>query len=301
MKKLLLGMLAIVALVATSCENNLEQGVNGGKTSVVTLNVTSPQIDTRAYSDGESATKLQYAVYDSNGNILSGLTVTNDEIHIRKNITLQLTTGNTYSVIFWAAHPNAPYTVNLEDKTMEVSYDNATCNDETRDAFYCYTSFTVTGAMEVDVELKRPFAQLNIGTNDYATSTTAGYTVTNSKIEVPAYKTLNLETGVVSGLETVVYNYNAIPVGETFPVENYEYMAMAYVLMAADKEVVDLSFSYYANNENDAHSRSVGSVPLQRNRRTNLYGSLLTSGVVFDVVIKPGYDGEDYNSELLPL
>ena len=300
MKKLLLGVLAIAAMIATSCESNLEN-VKAGKTSAVTLSVTSPQIDTRVYSDGTTATHLQYAVYDASQNILDSFTVTNGVINISTQVTLQLTTGNTYYVLFWAAAPNAPYTVDLENKTMTVDYTGAKCNDEARDAFYCYKSFTVTGAMEVDVELKRPFAQLNIGTNDFVASTKAGYTVTKSKISVPAYSTIDLATGAVSDMTTATFDYEAIPAGEAFPVENYEYLAMSYVLMAADPETVDVTFSYYANDEANSHSRSVGSVPLQRNHRTNLYGTLLTSGVMFNVVIKPGYDNDDHNLEVLPL
>ena len=108
MKKLLLGVLAIVAMVATSCESNLEQGVNGGETSTVTFNVTSPELNTRVYSDGTTATHLQYAVYDAQQNILDAFTTTNETINLQKQVTLQLTTGNTYYVLFWAAAPGAP-------------------------------------------------------------------------------------------------------------------------------------------------------------------------------------------------
>lgn len=301
MKKLLLGVLAIVAMVATSCESNLEQGVNGGETSTVTFNVTSPELNTRVYSDGTTATHLQYAVYDAQQNILDAFTTTNETINLQKQVTLQLTTGNTYYVLFWAAAPGAPYIVDLENKTLEIDYTGAKCNDETRDAFYCYKSFTVTGAINVDVELKRPFAQLNVGTNDFATSTTAGYTVKYSKVSVPSYKNLNFATGEVSNLQTVEYGFNLLPENESFPVANYEYLAMAYVLMAADAENVDLTFSYYAKSEDDQKTRAVGSVPMQRNHRTNLFGTILTSDVVFDVVIKPGYDNDDHNVVLQPL
>ena len=301
MKKLLFGVFAIVALIATSCESNLEQGVKAGETSVVTLNVASPEVSTRLYSDGTTATHLQYAVYDAQQNILDSFTVTDGTINLQTQVTLQLTTGNTYYVLFWAAAPNAPYAVDLENKTMTVDYTGAKCNDENRDAFYCYKSFTVTGTMTVDVELKRPFAQLNVGTNDFATSTLAGYTVTNSKIVVPAYSTLDLATGAVSNQTTVTFDYNVIPAGESFPVDNYEYLAMTYVLMAADAENVEVSFSYYAVNDTDSKTRSIGSVPMQRNRRTNLYGTLLTSDVLFNVVIKPGYDNDDHNVVLQPM
>jgi hypothetical protein len=67
---------------------------------------------------------------------------------------------------------DAPYTVTFADEIanakMEVNYTGIKSNDETLDAFYAVKQFTVNGAQTETVELRRPFAQLNIGTNDYA-------------------------------------------------------------------------------------------------------------------------------------
>ena len=143
MKKILFGMMA-AAVLATSCAKELQDVAAGDAT--VTFTVGTPEIATRAYSDGATATKLQYAVYDETENELIDLRVTNAEIHGSTTVKLQLTTGNTYSVIFWAAAEDAPYAVDFAEKTMTVNYDNAVSNDEARDAFYKYHTFTVTGA-----------------------------------------------------------------------------------------------------------------------------------------------------------
>ena len=92
MKKLFLGMLAIVAMIATSCQQEVDLGVNAGETATVSFNVGTP---TRAYSDGTTATHLQYAVYDAAGNELTDLTVTDGEIHGSTTVNLQLVTSNT--------------------------------------------------------------------------------------------------------------------------------------------------------------------------------------------------------------
>ena len=47
---------------------------------------------------------------------------------------------------------------------MTVDYNGAASNDETRDAFYKYHTFTVKGAQTETIELRRPFAQLFGGT-----------------------------------------------------------------------------------------------------------------------------------------
>ena len=295
MKKILLGVVAIVAMIATSCQQESNLGVKAGKTATVSINLNTPEIASRVYSDGTTATALQYAVYNAEGNELTDLTVVDETINLTKQIDLQLTTGNEYTLIFWAAAPNAPYTVDfggkLSNATMTVDYTNALCNDENRDAFWVYHTFTVTGTMELSLELKRPFAQLNVGTNDYAKSTSAGYTVTQSKIEVPAYKKLYLATGLVDEETVVTFDFANIPQGETFPVAGYDYMAMNYILMSADKVVREVTISY-TDGVTPKTRPTVGSVPLQRNYRTNLFGQLLTGNVKVNVEIKPEYDDE---------
>ncbi len=293
MKKILFVLSAFAMLFATSCQNDQGFDTTAGETSTVTFAVETPEIATRAYSDGLTATHLQYAVYDAAGNELTDLKVTDATINGSTTVNLQLTTGNTYSVIFWAAAEGAPYTVDFAAKTMTVDYTNATSNDEARDAFYKYHTFTVTGAQTETIELRRPFAQLNIGTADYAASTSAGYTPTQSAVTVKnIYSTLNLADGTVNGSAEVTFGSAAIPTTETFPVAGNEYLAMNYLLVDATKEVVDVEFTYTDAN-NDAKTRTVGSVPVQRNYRTNIYGQLLTSDVDINVEIKPEYDDDN--------
>ena len=292
MKKILFGMMAAAVLAASCAKELIEEPVLNDEAKV-TFSVNTPEIATRAYSDGMTATVLQYAVYDENGKELTALTKTDATINGSTTVELQLTTGNTYSVIFWAAAEDAPYAVDFAEKTMTVNYDNAVSNDEARDAFYKYHTFTVTGAQTETIELKRPFAQLNIGTADYTASTNAGYTPTQSSVTVPVYTTLNLASGDVDGQVTKTFALANIKKDETFPVAGNEYLAMNYLLVASDKEVVDVEFTY--TNGADAKTRTVGSVPVQRNYRTNIYGNLLTSQVDIKVEIVPEYEEPDYS------
>ena len=292
-KRILIGMMAAAMVLAPSCQNDLDLAQNAGEAAVVTFSVGTPEIATRSFSDGQTATVLQYAVYDAAGNELKDLTVTDAEIHGSTTVNLQLTTGNTYSVIFWAAAENAPYTVDLNAKTMTVDYTNAVSNDENRDAFYKYHTFTVSGAQTETIELKRPFAQLNVGTNDFTASKKAGYAPAYSYVKVPVSTVLNLVDGTVDQAGAVEFALAAIPTGETFPVSGYEYISMNYLLVAADKEVVDVTFGYSENAQTVEKTRTVGSVPVQRNHRTNIYGQLLTSDVDVNVEIEPDYDEDD--------
>ena len=284
-------MAAAFAMVACQTDIN-EVGVAGGEVDV-TFEVGTP---TRAYSDGKTATVLQYAVYEGTTE-LEALThsVENgkaETINIRKDVSFKLVTGNKYTVIFWAAAPEAPYTVDFGAKTMTVDYTDVVCNNENLDAFYAIHEFTVNGAQTETIELRRPFAQLNIGTNDYAKATEAGYTPVNSAVKVTnVYKTLDLWEGGVGEPVEILFDYNTIAKSEIFPYDdtNYDYLAMNYLLVPADKEVVDIEFGY-KEETGDAKTRTVGSVPVQRNHRTNIYGQLLTSDVDINVVIVPEYD-----------
>ena len=288
----------LATLFAASCAKELVEAPVLNEEAKVTFSVNTPEIATRAYSDGTTATVLQYAVYNEAGEILPNLTKTDATINGSANVELQLTTGNTYSVIFWAAAEEAPYTVDFGAKTMTVDYDGALSNDEKRDAFYKYHTFYVTGAQTETIELKRPFAQLNIGTADYAASTSAGYTPTASTVTVKnVFSTLNFATGAVDGETSVTFGENAIPTSETFPVLGYEYLAMNYLLVATDKDLVEVEFTY--TDGSNAKTRTVGSVPVQRNYRTNIYGNILTSEVDFNVVIKPEYNEPDYEADEL--
>ena len=285
MKKIFFGMLAIVAMIATSCQQETDLGVNVGETATVSFNVGTP---TRAYSDGTTATELEWAVYDANGVLLSEIGGTK-AINLSTTVELQLVTGNQYTVLFWAEAANAPYEFDAATKTVTVDYTNATSSVEAYDAFYACHPFTVNGAQTETVELKRPFAQLNIGTNDYLAAANAGYTVTEAKVKTSVYTTLNLANGEVDGEQTVEFGYAAVPTTETFPVAGYEYMAMNYLLVSADKALVDVEFAY--TNGTAEKVRTVGSVPVQRNYRTNIYGQLLTSDVDINVTIEPEYAG----------
>ena len=295
-KNLLFAMAAGAMLFATSCQNDLDVMGNVGNEALVSFTVTTPEMVTRAYSDGTTADVLEYAVYNAAGEQLTALRGT-QAIDISTNVELQLATGNKYTVLFWAAAPNAPYTVDFAGKTMTVDYNGALSNDEARDAFYAKHTFTVTGAQTETVKLYRPFAQLNIGTADYEASEKAGYVPTKSQVKVATYSTLNLWDGTVAGDVTCTYAFAGIPTNEEFPVDGYDYLAMNYVLVGA-KQVVDVEFAY-TDEASEAKTRTVGSVPVQRNYRTNIYGNLLTSMVDINVEIVPEYNEPAYEADAL--
>ena len=292
MKKFIFVILAIVAMVATSCQQPDDLAVNGGEVATVTVNVGASQMS-RAFSDGTLATNLQYAVY-SNGTELEGLRKTDATISTSgTNVKLELATNKTYTIVFWAAAEGAPYTLNFGNHTVEVDYNGAECNDEARDAFYaCIKDLTVTGPQTLTATLRRPFAQINVGTNDIEAAKKAGLVPSTSEVVVNGVcNTLDLVSGEANGLVDASFDAKAIPVGEEFPVTGYGYLAISYVLVGNSESTHDVTFTIKAE-DNTEISRTVGAVPMRANYRTNIYGKLLTNSTDVNVDINPGFGGD---------
>ena len=309
MKKILFGMFAATALLLASCsQGDFRAGQNGDEANVM-VTLTTPQITSRAYSDGTTATHLQYALYDVTSGTATRLdkyTVTDETINISKQINFKLVNGHTYRFVFWAAATNADgiYTVEFAEQAATFNIDYTTnadffkANLEDLDAFYVTEDVKVTGDIQKTFELRRPFAQINVGTNDYADAAAVGYTPDFSQLVVSnAYSTLDLFSGEVSNPTKVEYSWNVINREESFPHEpdTYEYMAMAYVLTGAEEaELVTVGFDYKNFNDGKVESHTFGSVPVQRNFRTNIFGSILTSDVDVNIIIEPDYSDPDF-------
>ena len=208
---------------------------------------------------------------------------------------LQLTTGKEYKIVFWAANANAPYTLD-DNGVVTVDYTNIKANDESLDAFYRCYEYKAGDNVENPIKLYRPFAQLNVGTNDMEAAAKTGFNKaaaqTVVKVSGIANK-LNLLDGSVDGDAEVTYKLNAIPEGETFPKAGYDYLSMDYLLVGKEaKSNVDVNWQITdgANTIN----RTFANVPVQGNYRTNIYGALLTSTTDFNVQIEPAFNTPDY-------
>lgn len=303
MKRYLLSTftIAAAALLMTSCNDEMDNGLKTGDEGTVTFTAQLPsEMGTRAFADGLTAKHLQYAVYEAGQS--TPLKVFGDETtvvgeaemnNLKQTVSLKLTTGKTYDVIFWAADNSAkkPYTFDPLTQTVKITYTNVYSNNDICDAFFKKETITVSGNQNVDVKLTRPFAQVNIGTDDFDAATIAGLNLTQTQVKATAGDILNLATGKMEGTEaTRTFKMKAIPTADdgAFPVAGYKYLLMAYIPISDTKETVDMTFGYNGKST----FRSFTNVPLQRNYRTNIYGSLLTNSVDFNVVIEPAFSGE---------
>lgn len=336
-KKLFLGMFAAAGmLLATSCSNDELDVVQSGNEAQVTFSLAAEGgIATRAISDGTGADLLYYAIFDADGKLITtingstaGLLKKEDAFpngSKEDNVEVTLAKGQKYTAVFWAQDEDCKaYTVSAETDGLKVAVDyEGNNNDETRDAFFKTVEFTVNGNQTIDVELKRPFAQINVGVykTDWEAAVKSGIEIEKSSVVIKdAATSINLLTGEVGDETTdveVSYLSNTIP-NEDLKVdlngdkdyddenEKYKWLSMSYILVAdrnADNvngvlgderdalESLQYTFSPKSGNE-ITFGDGLNSVPVQRNWRTNILGQILTGNIEFNIRINPIFDGD---------
>lgn len=324
-KKLFFGMfVAAGMLLATSCSKDELETAQSGNEAQVTFSLgLEGRIATRAnISDGSGANQLVYAVFNGEGERISGIEqVTKENANFPETVTLALAKGQTYKVAFWAQNSNCTAYKVDENMNVEVSYEGVN-NDETRDAFFKTTdAFTVTGPTSMDVTLKRPFAQINVGVDeaDWNAAVKSGVTINQSSVVIKNAATkINLVTGAVSDPTEVTYSLATIPAEFAEPEdlkvdvdgdgekETYKWLSMSYILVDDESEtegvqgaqkatLEGLEFTFQPKNGNNITLKDgLNSVPVQRNWRTNILGKLLTGDIKFTIYIDPEYNKDDY-------
>ena len=333
-KKLFLGMFAAVGmLLATSCMNDELDLVQSGDEAQVTFSLgLEGGISTRAISDGTKADKLVYAVYKLNANgepELQNVVGTTNGQFVKTdfksgdNVSITLAKGQTYQVAFWAQDEDCK-AYDTDDLTaVEVKYKNedgtdAANNDELRDAFFKTVEFEVAGDKSIDVVMKRPFAQINVGVDaeDWDAAVASGIEIKKSAVVVKnAANTINLLTGAISGEQDVTYTINAIPAEDLMvdadgdgTKEAYHWLSMSYILVNdthdVDEDTDGTIGDYRTNLESLEYTftpasgnaiefaEGLNNVPVQRNWRTNILGKILTGDIQFNITIDPAYDDD---------
>ncbi len=312
MKKIIFASAAALStLLMVSCSNEDMPNAQGDE-SVVAVSVKLPDgLQTRDYGDGFKATRLTYAVYEhgkkqplavcTDGTNQTATVGHATMVNLETTLSLRLTTGKSYDFVFWADTPDSQvYTFDAAGQTITANYETD-ANVENLDAFFtAKTGYKVAGDATISAQLRRPFAQVNILTDDLAANKNAGFDTQMSSLRVQDVpNTLNLLTGVTSGEGEVSFAAASLPTGTVMINDKaYEYVGMNYILVPAAKTTRDMEFTVYSATD-ESQSFNFNSVPTQRNYRTNIYGSLLTNGIDVKVEILPGFEGE-YNGYPFP-
>lgn len=333
MKKLNYLVLGAAGLLLASCaQDGFNAPSNDGNFFV---KVQLPgDLGTRAlYGQGYAANELFYYVYECNeaGAVESITPVVEGSTtfptgSLETEVGFSLANGKYYQMAFFAASSQAiiqkVYIVDPAAATISVDYEKMvypTNNVDGYDCFYqLYFTGMIGGAMTSNsptVELYRPVAQINWGTNDYAEKavtndnafgTNPAGTIT-ATFTADIFTKFNMLTNTVDGnslKQDVTIPAMNVPSldGYTFPVAGYQYLAMQYVLAPRNSEdnSVDGGWLYDVNlnveNAGKTHNVAIAvdNCPLQANWRTNIYGSLLTDNFNVNVIKEPNFVGE-YN------
>ena len=328
--KFYLAMFAAAGMLSvTSCTHEELYDVPDSQIGKVSFSLgLENAVGSKAISDGTGAKQLVYAVYNANGELITGMSGADNngqfvkanafDAQLNANVNISLAKGQTYSIAFWAQNPNCT-AYNTQDLTAVTIDYNGVDNDESRDAFFASETFTVDGDLQIDVTLQRPFAQINVGVTpeDWQNAVASGIEISKSSVVIEnAANTINLLTGAVSGEETVTYTLNTIP-DETLYVEtdatsdgmeSYNWLSMSYILVAdatdtdtdndgtlgdARATLESINFTFVPTSGNAINfAEGLNNVPVQRNWRTNILGRILTGNIQFNITIDPVYDGD---------
>ena len=296
MKKYFLSIVALAGMLfATSCQESLVEPQMEGPT---TFTVQLPDaMGTKAIGDASSVNKLFVDVY-SNGNSIfkKSQEITNGST----TVSLDLIKGQEYQIVFWAQKDNSY--VKEGDALAEISIPTDFHNNESGAAFYAYETFEIDGNAKT-VTLRRPFAQLNLGTTSASLETNAGNVVLEtSKVTFVTETATRFNTLEGKGTHPSQREYSAnisLFEGEKLTLANgdeYVYVSMDYLPVVENKAVVELGVEITTNLGTITHNFT--NVPIQKNYRTNIVGNLISSKTDFVVEVEDEWAGEEnYNAE----
>ena len=294
---------AVMALASCASDEPLGNNQNDGSLS---FTVSLPGQNTR-FAEGTTVDRLYYSVFDTDGNLVLQDNEDWPTGSLTTTVTLQLVANQSYDIVFFADNKEAEgkgYTYNAETAQFSVTYGQDMVNNDKFDAFVKNEKGVVADGNAKSVTLTRPFAQLNIGTNDLTEDAVAKYGLSNfsSTLGIAKENVLSginflkgTTTAQAADLSFGIADFSTLP-EDVFPVSGYSYIEMNYLLVApTEGETANLiNATYTINGKADAatvNTLNLASTPVRQNYRTNIYGSLLTTQNAFTVTIDPAFEG----------
>ena len=308
MKKILLFVSALAGLfLAGSCQR--EELAPVEEAGVVTFEVNVPGVATKAIGDDVSnINKLVYDVYWTEQSVAKAEDISVDNLHLlykgtrdvvegKSTVPVELLKDKNYVILFWAQRDNT-WGFASEDRLLKngVTFpDEFRANAEDIEAFYGVSflnKIELTGSK--NVTLYRPFAQLNVGTKLPNDKENPNYTVSlkESKVVVKnAGAKFNLIKQEAEGnKEQITFTSATVPSGVLEANDDsYHYAAMNYIFAAGN---VSVQIDITTNDHGTIQLEEMPAVPVAKNYRTNIIGSLLTSNAEYSVQIDQNWKGE---------
>ncbi len=298
MKKYFLSIVALAGMLfATSCQESLVEPQMEGPT---TFTVQLPEgMGTKAIGDASNVNKLFVEVYSNGTSIFKkSQEITNGST----TVSLDLIKGQEYQIVFWAQKDNSYITDFTTQGLAEISIPTGFHNNESGAAFYAYETFKIDGNAKT-VTLRRPFAQLNLGTTALSLDTDASSSdvqLLSSSVTLATATKFSTIFGAGINVDTRTYTASISSFGdEKLTLANgdeYVYVSMDFLPVVYGRDVVELGVVIETNLGTITHNFT--NVPIQKNYRTNIVGNLISSKTDFVVEVEDEWAGEEnYNAE----
>ena len=327
MKKLIYCAAALAAMIfAGSCQQeNLEPVA---QENTVTYTVEIPEVLTKTIGDGLNVDELIYEVWKTEAADERDLVTEGKAIRLYQDktslvvrdgvrkavVTLNLVQDQEYTILFWAQVAgtgvyNTDYLTNVHyAKDCEPGSSKYFSNQEKYAAFYAAEFVSDEDSKSRRVELKRPFAQLNIATANTADEYEVKMNTSRVVISTVAthFNVAQNLPGKPGVWESKSFDFVTAGIPTDDPVEDptlapvhprtltvngqkYQYVAMNYVF-ANGTAIVSYEINTTLTGTNGSTtsakvSNTVYNVPLQENYRTNIVGNLLTSTTEYEVIV----------------
>lgn len=345
MKNLIYAMLAVATTLMSCSTQDEPQAMPDVKNATqVTLSFDLPATSfSRVTEDeynipgkGRKISRVEYAIYDNLNHLIlhSGQTdatqaLKDPDDHGHFTLTVTLLKEHDYTFYVWASADagKSPYTFDPVKREISVDYSKISnlkmVNDnafEYLDAFFGKKKFTIADEQTADdqytIILCRPFAQLNLLTNDEdkIQHTNKDRVIESTTVQIKQnpgrYTTLNLDTYLAGNPSpadndwkfTFTYpnGWDDLIHAGSGDVADYHYLATCYLLTGIEadgtlnngcgtsKQLTDIAITI---NFTDKTSVVINksNVPIRRSWRTNIWGSLMTTDVDVNCRIDFGF------------
>lgn len=312
MKKILLfASAAALMLAAGSCQKEIKY-LDGNVSAV--FEVSAGNLDTKAIADATNIDVLYWEIYntadvETAAGPLGEGKIDDTDGDKKFLVELKLVADQDYTIVFWAQVNGKNHYDVTDLRSVEiVDYADENANDETRAAFFATHAFHTNNGVAIneDVTLYRPFAQINLGATTYETDLNC---VDNGVIKVNstemtvtslANKFNTLEgVGVAEQTAPITFNVAATPNGDadqnskllTVDGQTYYWLGMNYIIVTGNSDNVDVDITLNTNMGTVSHS--ISNVPVKENYRTNILGDLLTTETTFNIIVDERFEVPD--------
>ena len=266
--------LIVSAFAVTSCtKTHFEEPIVDDQTVEVSFNTAIDSSATRAW-DGLNINVLYVELYFGNTKVGDRLEF-DVEGCIVERFSVSLLKNQTYRAVFWAQNRDCgAYTIDSNLDEINVNYTKSVGleSTENRDAFYASVEFTVNATTQrdgVDVDLRRPFAMIAVGT---ATANLQPGTTTAMTISKVANK-FNAKSGKASGEVAPLRLEGFTPSSAvTVPGKSEALLAIACVL-PIENEQVNVTIDAQVGTKSKQTTLSIAK--LEADKRYNIIGNIL--------------------------